>query len=45
MYSLTDFSNFAPKIDINVQNNSKNIKTGNINVSGGNSSTVIGINC
>lgn len=45
MYSLTDFSNFAPKIDVNIQDNKKNISTGDVNASGGSNSTVIGINC
>ena len=45
MFGLTDFSNFAPEIYANIQDNKKKISTGDVKISGGNNSTVIGINC
>ena len=45
MFELTDLSNFAPKIYVNMQDNGKKISTGDVKISGGNNSTVIGINC
>ena len=45
MFELTDLSNFAPKFDVNIQDNKKIISAGDVKISGGNNSTVIGINC